>query len=333
MFNEYNRGYAGVLPAPPERRSWLASLLYKSYEDICDAKGLWTAPKGALYLPYLNVMYCEAMSKNLRHASLEELSNDDAAMVWHREPQTVGDCVSHWARNACDLSRASDIVTHRQFERWDTTTATEPIYGHRGHSGHGASCYTLMKFVTEQGGMMLRKNYTELELDLTKYDARIGTQWGRSGVPSAIKDEAKKHQILEALPVNTRAGLRQAYHNGLAVGGCSMISYSRTRDDNGVSKVTNSGWAHAMQGIGYDDRESTIKVYGEPLVLEVNSWGKWNSGGRKIRGTGFSIPHGSCWIAESDYVRRKVEKGDCYAFSGAQGWVAKHIGSFGFKGL
>ncbi|MCP4848064.1 MAG: hypothetical protein GY899_08980 [Verrucomicrobiaceae bacterium] len=333
MKREYDQGLVGVWQDPKSKEEYLGTLEHQSYEEVCDDLDIWSAPKGALYLPYLQVMYCEARRQGLRHNSLGELSDDTRCMVWHREPQTVGDCVSHWCRAASDLTRASDINIHRDFERWITTTATETIYGHRNHAGHGASCYRLMKWITEDGGMMLRQNYPALNLDLSKYDAQIGTRWGRSGVPAKIVEVAKQHQILKALPVNTREGMRQAYRNGLAVGGCSYISYSRTRDEFGVSNVTNQGWAHAMQGIGYDDRESTIKVYGQPLVLEVNSWGRWNSGGRKIRGTELSIPHGSCWIRESDYVSRKVERGECFAFSGAAGWRAIPIDNFGFRGL
>ena len=107
-----------------------------------------------------------------------------------------------------------------------------------------------------------------------------------------------------------------------------MIAFSRKRNEDGVSEVQGS-WAHAMMGIGYDERPDTVKKYGCPLVLEQNSWGKWNSGPRRIRGTNIYIPHGSCWVKEDDYVRRKVEAGSCFVFVGTRGWDVERLTSLG----
>ncbi len=181
--------------------------------------------------------------------------------------------------------------------------------------------------------MMLRKVY-DIEgygkLDLSKYNASIGTNWGGSGVPEPVAKEARKHQILKSTRVTDRDQLRAAYRNGLAVGGCSMIAFSRRRNEDGVSEVQGS-WAHAMQGIGFDERPETIRKYGCPLVLEQNSWGAWNSGPRKIRGTNLLIPKGSCWVKEDDYVRRKIEGGSCFTMVGARGWDVLRLTNFGLR--
>ena len=103
---------------------------------------------------------------------------------------------------------------------------------------------------------MLRRDYPELGLDLSKYKASIGTNWGRKGVPDKVKREGQKHQILKAVRVEDRDQMRNAFRNGLAVGGCSYLAFSRKRNEDGVSEVGGS-WAHAMLETGYDEREIT----------------------------------------------------------------------------
>lgn len=317
----------------PEAEEWLNDRMeFQNYGEVCDRFGLWTdgEVEEGLYLPFLAVCKAEAESMGLS-GTLAEHSRNESVNPWP-ESQTTGDCVSHWCRNACDIARALDIYAKYESEEWRARTATEPIYGHRGHGGAGANCSKLAGYVSDVGGMMLRKKYPELGLDLTKYNASIGIKWGRPGVPGPVKEEGRKHQIVNVTRITDREQMRQAYRNGLAVGGCSDIAYSRTRDDNGVSKVQGS-WAHAMMGIGYDERKVIVDKYGEPLVCEVNSWGRWNSGPRTILGTDIKIPHGSCWIKESDYVRRKINGGGCFTFSGALGWELTQLVSLGFSPL
>ena len=60
--------------------------------------------------------------------------------------------------------------------------------------------------------------------------------------------------------------------------------------------------------------------YGEPLVLFMNSWGHWNSGGTRILNTTIDIPAGSWWAKWSDCKRRYM-----VAYSGADGWPARKL--------
>ena len=332
IIHAYMSGFSGTID-DPAADEWLNDQLeFQNYGEVCDKFGLWTdgEVEDGLYLPYLAVVKAEGERLGIS-GTLAELSRDERINPWP-ESQTTGDCVSHWCRNACDIARALDIYAKGEFEEWRVRTATEPIYGARGHAGQGANCSKLAGFVSVQGGMMLRKNYSDLKLDLSRYNASIGDQWGRSGVPEAVKSEAKKHQIINVTRITDAEQFRQAYRNGLAVGGCSDIAFSRSRDANGYSRVSGS-WNHAMQGIGYDEREVVKEKYGERLVCEVNSWGKWNSGGRRILGTEIDIPHGSCWVKESDYLRRKVNGGGCFVLAGAQGWEMTRLVSLGFSPL
>ena len=322
----YKRGGKGFLNSPEDAERFNHYAEYQNYGEVSDRFAIWRPYEANLYLPYLAVIKAEGLEKNL-NGSWEYLTRH--VNPWP-ESQTVGDCVSHFVRAASDVARATDVYGNGEDERWGTRTATEPIYGHRGHRGHGASCDRLVDYVTRVGGMMLRQDYPELGLDLSKYKASIGTNWGSSGVPSKVKDEGKKHQILKAVRVTDREQMRNAFRNGLAVGGCSYLAFGRTRNEDGVSKVGGS-WAHAMLETGYDEREITKAKYGEPLVLVQNSWGAWNSGPRKILGTDILIPKGSAWIKESDYVKIKIDRGDCYTFVGANGWDVLRLTDFGFR--
>ena len=327
--NWYAQGGVGYYEDEAEAERYNESIEFDNYGDVCDHFGSWKPYEAGLYLPFLAVLKAEAIERSIS-GSWAELTE---RLNIYPESQTTGDCVSHFCRNLSDLVRASDVYGLEQDEAWRTRTATEPIYGHRGHPGAGANCERLMAFLTNDGGMMLRKRY-EIEgfgtLDLSKYNARIGMDWGRSGVPRAVREVAKNHQIIRSTRIDDREQFRAAWRNGLAVGGCSMIAFDRRRNEDGVSEVRGS-WAHAMQAIGFDERADTIKKYGCPLVLEQNSWGAWNSGPRKIRGTNLLIPKGSCWVKEDDYIRKKVVPGSCFTAVGARGWGVERLTDFGLS--
>lgn len=330
----YELGFRGAYRDDEAQEQLNSQLEYRTYGDVCDQFNLWgSRVADGLYLPFLAVVACEGARLGIS-GSLPELSREPR-IVPYPETQKTGDCVSHWARNGCDIVRAVEIYWTREPEEWRARTATEPIYGHRGHRGQGASCDRLLSYVMDVGGMMLRQEYDIPgfgKLDLSRYDASIGINWGGRGVPGPVAEVGQEHQIRQATRVTDGEQLTQAYRNGLAVGGCSSIAFSSERDENGVSRVQGS-WAHAMQGIGFDERPETVRKYGGPLVLEQNSWGAWNRGPRRIMGTEIDIPIGSCWVRFQDYVRRKVSSGGCFAMAGAEGWQAQRFLDYGTNWL
>ena len=127
------------------------------------------------------------------------------------ERQTTGDCVSHSTRNAVDVTRCHEIIGGER-EDFVTRSATEAIYGSRGHGGQGMSCSKAARFTAQDGGILLRKDYGFV--DLSRYNSRTGTNWGRSGVPSSVKQEGKKHQVKTVSLVNTVDQARDAIANG-----------------------------------------------------------------------------------------------------------------------
>jgi len=101
-------------------------------------------------------------------------------------------CVSHSTRNAVDVTRSHEIIGGDR-EEFIARSATEAIYGSRGHGGQGMSCSVAARFVHQNGGILLRKDYGFV--DLSKYDGMLGAGWGRRGVPDEVVKEGKKHQV------------------------------------------------------------------------------------------------------------------------------------------
>lgn len=160
------------------------------------------------------------------------------------EKQDTGDCTSHGTRNAADLTRVAEIATGER-ESFIVRSATEPIYGARGHSGQGMSVVRAAKFVSSGAGILLRKKYDELDLDLSQYNARIGMNWGSRGVPDSVVQEAKKHSFETASLVTTIEEARDAIANGYALTVGSNYGYSSRRDKYGVARRTTN-WNHCF---------------------------------------------------------------------------------------
>ncbi len=187
----------------------------------------------------------------------------------------LGNCVSHGTRNAVDLTRAVEIELKGEAEGFYVKGATEAIYGSRGHPNQGMSCAGAARFVSQTGGILLRKDYTEeFGLDLSNYknSYKEGMAWGRKGVPAKVVAEAKKHQVGSASLIGSTREVMDALANGYGCSVCSGYGFSSKRDENGVSRRSGS-WSHCMCIAGYDDTDAMRKKYRGPIFLIINSWG------------------------------------------------------------
>lgn len=228
------------------------------------------------------------------------------------EAQVVGDCVSHSTRNAVDVTRCHEIIGGQR-EEFIAKGATEAIYGSRGHGGEGMSCSVAARFVNKTGGILLRKNYGNI--DLSTYNGRLGAGWGSRGTPLELVEEAKKHQVKTISLINTIEQARDAIANGYAISVCSMAGFSSRRDQYGIAKRSGS-WAHAMAWVGMDD---TREIYNETLFLVQNSWGIWNGGPKR-----HDQPEGSFWIRERDAAEMLAGNGS-WVFSDVDGFPARKV--------
>jgi hypothetical protein len=288
----------------------------------CSTYGLEDSGKGKLSLPFLSIeqLYPGALPGGA---------------------QGRGDCVSWSTRNACLTTMCTDITSAQPDEvsgklegapevtaeaRLNGVLSTEAIYNWRAHGGDGWFCSDSVKVVMQQSGLWLRKKYDEIGVDFTRYSARNAGLYGSRQPPAAWLKVGENHRIRTATVLKSYEELRDMLANGYGVTSCGGEGFSNQRDENGASRKTTR-WAHAMAYISVDDRDEIKAIYNEPLVLVQNSWGDWNDGPRRIRGTQIDIPIGSFWARWSDLKNREM-----IAVSGVPGWPPKKLKNFGALG-
>lgn len=256
--------------------------------------------------------------------------------------QGRGDCVSHSGKNArllsfvCEIKAGKPDEISGKIEMAPVVSAegikagvlsTEAAYWFRGHGGDGWQCESDARVALKNAGCVLRQNYPEIGIDLSKYSANLAGRWGRTPPPAEIRDALDNNLIRTATDADSFEEIRDLLGNGYGISSCGSEGFSDTRDENGVSKRSGS-WAHAMAYIGADDRPEIIRIYGEPLILVQNSWARFNSGPRRILGTTVDIPEGSFWARWSHVKNRR-----CIAFSAVNGWPMRNLPKFSFPGI
>lgn len=287
----YDRGFAGAIHDAEARDDLFNSVDFPDGDDACYKFGIVGTGEGKLSIPFMH--------------AVEHYPNAIPS-----PNQTTGDCVSHAGKN-CGLGELGveaalmmlsgdghtfgfpEVSAEAQL---NGVVASENLYGMRGHTGQGASCEVLQKYATTTGGIMLRQNYPDLSVDLTKYDAQIGINWGGRGTPDAVNKVANQHAFATATDATNWEVARDLSNNGYMLWVCSGFSFSDVRDANGFSPQTPKGWGHSWVIGGIDDRPETKAKYGFPLAWFIHDWYKWNSGGTLILGTNLNIPEGTMWI-------------------------------------
>ncbi len=175
------------------------------------------------------------------------------------------------------------------------------------------SCSVAARFVHQNGGILLRKDYGFV--DFSKYKSSTGTRWGRSGVPKEVKSEGKKHQVKTISMVKSVEEARDAIANGYALSVCSNYGFSSKRSEHGIARRSGS-WNHAMSWTAMDDSR---EIYDETLFLIQNSWGAFNSGPKR-----FEQPDGSFWIREKD-ASGMLNQNGAWAFSDVDGFPPRKV--------
>lgn len=317
----YESGFGATIYQPEEREALFSSMPFPDGEATATQFGLAESGAGKLSLPFLFAY---------RHWP----------RVWPSPAQTTGSCVSKAGKNAAivligveaelgDPDPQTGIVEGypeiSSEAEVQGVVASEPSYGYRGHRGQGASCSRLIQYFTAAGGVHLRKNYSEIGIDLTRANDSLGAGWGGSGTPAALNEIGKKHQIRNASDCPTSDVCRDFLANGYPIWACSSYGWSSSRDENGYSPRRGS-WSHSWIIMGYDDRDIIKQKYGGALALYCHDWGRWNSGGRRILGTDIDIPEGCMWIDA-----KLLDNCDCTAMSNLNGFPRRNLPDFGFS--
>jgi hypothetical protein len=289
ILNYYKQGFIGAICDEEDVKKLLGELPMPVFGAA--AYDLWGSGEGKLSLPFKCLL-------------------DFDPSFGPSESQTTGDCVSHSTRNAIDVTRAVEIK-NGEHEEFVARGATEAIYQSRGHRQQGMTCSGATRYVYENGGILVRKDYGDI--DLSVYNSSLGAN---HRIPNSIyKTEAQKHQVKTVSNVRTVEEARDALANGYALSVCSGYGFSSRRDANGIAK-RGSGWSHAMAWIACDDTRERLN---ETLFLVQNSWGMWNAG-PKVHGQ----PEGSFWIREQD-ARGMLSGGGAWVYSDVDGFPPRDI--------
>jgi len=289
ILNYYKQGFIGAICDEEDVKKLLGELPMPVFGAA--AYDLWGSGEGKLSLPFKCLL-------------------DFDPSFGPSESQTTGDCVSHSTRNAIDVTRAVEIK-NGEHEEFVARGATEAIYQSRGHRQQGMTCSGATRYVYENGGILVRKDYGDI--DLSVYNSSLGAN---HRIPKSIyKTEAQKHQVKTVSNVRTVEEARDALANGYALSVCSGYGFSSRRDANGIAK-RGSGWSHAMAWIACDDTRERLN---ETLFLVQNSWGMWNAG-PKVHGQ----PEGSFWIREQD-ARGMLSGGGAWVYSDVDGFPPRDI--------
>lgn len=318
----YDKGFAGCIYSEAEREETLDSMPEPDGEKVAADNGFMGAGEGKLTMLW---QYSQEHYK-----------------VWPKPGQETGNCVGCAGANIGIILIGIDVISKmadeltKKIEDWPELTplaikngvvAFEPIYGDRGHAGQGASCDRLIRHVTDWGGIVLRKNYSDIGLNLEEVDTNLSIRWGRSQTPEAVRKLGQEHQVRHATTVNGWENGRDFIARGCPLWSCSGLGWSNKRDENGYSKQSGS-WGHSWVVDGFDDRKEIVEKYGFPLFHYNHDWGKWNSGGRRVYGTAVDIPEGSFWADA-----RLLNKCDLWAMNSISGWPQRNLPPFYVPGV
>lgn len=245
--------------------------------------------------------------------------------VWTAEPQTEPDCTSHANRTAVDTTRIGDILRRGDAEAFFARSATETTYGDRGHRGGGMSPERACR-VTQEKGYLGRIKYSD-DLDLRKYNGRLGANWGRRGTPASVWKYADGRHILEWVrPENPEIARRLvAAHCGSAFG--FYFGWQRDSDSRGLIIPGPKPWNHAMAVGGYD---FTREFYPCDVWFIPQTWGRWNNKPKFWPEEAYGP-----WPPGLSVMPNEIFVNECFTSSyrvalGAVGYQAPKLGGFGF---
>jgi hypothetical protein len=347
VIKKYEEGFSGVYLDPEKLEEFNETAIrtggYSSLEAAAQHFGWFGSFANQLVIPFVHI---------------QELVNG----AWPGPAQQRGDCVSHSNKNAILGTMVGEVVGGQpddvsgKLERIpdipqlginNGALSTEVSYYHRGSNSDGWYCGAAATVSMTKAGAVVRKNYSEIGLDLTKYSGSLAGKWGRTPPPENIGKEFRNNLIRTAARTNSFEGIRDSLGQGRFISSCGSEGFQKSRDSNGFSKRSGS-WAHAMAYIGTDDRPETVRLYGSPLVLILNSWGpSWNSGPRTIRDSARFVPahkkdlwialdivdpvSGNILIPKGSFFARwsDIKSRDCYVYAGISGWEMRPIENWG----
>lgn len=321
----YSAGLVGCIKSPRADEEFVDSILRRGGEpdggNVAHAWDFADAGKGVLTLLFPKVL-------------------DVFPDCWPGPTQLTGDCVARATANCLLTSMGLEIADQKPDEVtglvegapelptlgvMHSVVASESLWAWRGYDGDGWICSKAAQVATTQG-FLIRKPYPGLGIDLTKYTDDTLALGGSRPPSLAWLTESKQHLARAATVLEGREQVRSFLAQGYGVFNCSSMGFERTRNEDGFSRQIGT-WQHAQCYIGYDDRPETHQKYGQALVCWLNSWNRWNTGPRLVRGTNIEIPHGAYWALAST-----IDRARNIALSSVAGWPRRQYTAYGAGG-
>lgn len=255
--------------------------------------------------------------------------------------QLTGDCVAAAAARTALSSLCCEVVLGKPDEetglieeapevsdeaRANVPIAQESLWMWRGYDDDGWVCSAAAQVAMEKG-FLTRQNYPALGFDFTRYSNQSLKVGGSRRPGPAVEAECRKHRVRTVTVVEDYMAAGDYIASGFAIAFCAGLAWSNKRNEDGYSPVIPGKWSHSQSLQGWDARPVTIQKYGEPLALIMNQWALWNTGPRRILGTGLDIPGGSFWTKAS--VLRSFRM---IAYSSILGWPRKRLPDYGATG-
>lgn len=304
----YSSGYVGAWPDPESTE--------RLQDAVMRAGGRWNAEDVAYSIGAVG-----------QGAGKLSLITEAIAAVFGRSAmpgpaQTIGDCVSHNLRNAILGTYSVSVAAGLKGKPIVSAEAvaqgvfsTEVPYWWRSHSGDGWNCDEALAVSMKNAGAVIRQNYAAVNVDLTRYSSRIAHKFGSIPPDRTTAAPFGNNLVTSVTRCRSWEECRDLIAAGHALSSCGSEGFSNRRDEWGVSR-REGRWAHAMAGMGADDRPETIRRYGCGLMLMGQSWGpNWNEGPRRVFGTTVDIPPGYFWARWDDVKARSWS-----AVSDVNGW-------------
>jgi len=146
--------------------------------------------------------------------------------------------------------------------------------------------------------------------DLRSYSERLCREFGRAGLPEAVKAAAREHPVRGVANVTTWDECRAAVGSGYPVLVCSSQGFEFERDADGFCRPRGK-WYHAMAVVG-------VRGGPRPGGFLLNSWGPDAHTGPRVPA---DAPVAGFW-ADAATLDRMLRQGDSWAFSDAVGFPA-----------
>ena len=229
----------------------------------------------------------------------------------------IGSCVSFGTNRAIEYTMCVQIAQkmteefHQIAQEVTYGGSRVEVGGGKLGRGDGSIGAWAAKFVKDWG-VVARGTYGKY--DLSKYNESTCREFGKSGVPSDLEAEAKKHPVKETVMVINWEQAKKALVQGYGIAICSDHGFSMKRSENGIAKASGS-WAHCMSLAGW------ATIGGEEYGRIDNSWGPSAHTGPV--GPGEPGPEG--FYAHWKTIDRMLGQKDSFAFSCVEGFPLRKI--------